>query len=253
MTIFLSQSELTKGGLKLFLSNDLGQSQDAASVRWTVLCDDCKLKGIQHKPNTPYNCPQCKIIYQASRRKSRWKKESSNSYLKQLKLHIREFILHQKSDKPCLDCGLTYEPYQMQFDHRDESTKIIMLSQACNRRWNDDRILSEINKCDLVCVGCHRDRTQSRLQYKSFRSSPSRFNTDQFIKELKSGPCVDCNKYYSSWKMDFDHLPGFNKIGILSLAKVKGWSRQRILDEVKKCELVCCWCHAERTFRRQHQ
>jgi hypothetical protein len=36
MTIFLSQSDLTKGGLKLFLSNDLGQSQDAASVRWTV-------------------------------------------------------------------------------------------------------------------------------------------------------------------------------------------------------------------------
>lgn len=36
MTILLSQSDLTKGGLKLFLSNDLGQSQDAASVRWTV-------------------------------------------------------------------------------------------------------------------------------------------------------------------------------------------------------------------------
>jgi hypothetical protein len=36
MAAFLSQTELSRGGLKLFLSNDLGQAQDAASVRWTV-------------------------------------------------------------------------------------------------------------------------------------------------------------------------------------------------------------------------
>ena len=36
MTAFLSQTELSRGGLKLSLSNDLGQAQDAASVRWTV-------------------------------------------------------------------------------------------------------------------------------------------------------------------------------------------------------------------------
>lgn len=36
MAAFLSQTELSRGGLKLFLSNDLGQPQDAAAVRWTV-------------------------------------------------------------------------------------------------------------------------------------------------------------------------------------------------------------------------
>lgn len=36
MGAFLSQTELSRGGLRLFLSNDLGQPQDAASVRWTV-------------------------------------------------------------------------------------------------------------------------------------------------------------------------------------------------------------------------
>lgn len=36
MAAFLSQTELSRGGLRLFLSNDLGQPQDAASVRWTV-------------------------------------------------------------------------------------------------------------------------------------------------------------------------------------------------------------------------
>lgn len=36
MVAFLSQTELSRCGLKLFLNNDLGQPQDAASVRWTI-------------------------------------------------------------------------------------------------------------------------------------------------------------------------------------------------------------------------
>jgi hypothetical protein len=36
MTTFLSQSDLAENGLKLFLSNNSGQLQDAISVRWTV-------------------------------------------------------------------------------------------------------------------------------------------------------------------------------------------------------------------------
>jgi hypothetical protein len=36
MTTFLSQSDLADSGLTLFLSNDLGQPQNAFSVRWTV-------------------------------------------------------------------------------------------------------------------------------------------------------------------------------------------------------------------------
>lgn len=36
MPTFLSQQALSRGGLQLFLHNDLGQLQDASSVRWTV-------------------------------------------------------------------------------------------------------------------------------------------------------------------------------------------------------------------------
>lgn len=36
MMTFLSQSDLPKGGLRLYLSNDLGQPQDAISVKWSV-------------------------------------------------------------------------------------------------------------------------------------------------------------------------------------------------------------------------
>ncbi len=40
MAIFLTRSNLTRGDLKLFLSNNNGYAQDAASVKWTVYASD---------------------------------------------------------------------------------------------------------------------------------------------------------------------------------------------------------------------
>jgi len=49
--------------------------------------------------------------------------------------------------------------------------------------------------------------------------------------------------------MQWDHLPGFDKIGDIS-GSWTGRSEQEILDEIAKCELVCTNCHTIRTFRR---
>ncbi len=40
MAIFLTRSNLTRGDLKLFLSNNNGYAQDASSVKWTVYAND---------------------------------------------------------------------------------------------------------------------------------------------------------------------------------------------------------------------
>jgi len=47
----------------------------------------------------------------------------------------------------------------------------------------------------------------------------------------------------------WDHLPGFPKLGDISNG-LNGHSRDEILDEIAKCELVCTNCHAIRTFQR---
>jgi hypothetical protein len=49
--------------------------------------------------------------------------------------------------------------------------------------------------------------------------------------------------------MQWDHLPGSLKLGNIS-TDLRGRSRQEILDEISKCELVCANCHAIRTFKR---
>jgi len=71
-----------------------------------------------------------------------------------------------------------------------------------------------------------------------------------FIRSLKDDKrCVDCNRPYPYYVLDFDHLED-KQFGISQIAK-RGWSEQRILDEVKKCDLVCANCHRERTQQRR--
>ncbi len=67
-----------------------------------------------------------------------------------------------KSDMgPCMDCGMTYHPYVMEFDHREDEEKIASVSSML-RMCGWDKILAEIAKCDLVCANCHRMRTFNR-------------------------------------------------------------------------------------------
>ncbi len=48
--------------------------------------------------------------------------------------------------------------------------------------------------------------------------------------------------------MEWDHLPGNEKTLVLSDARNATHSKERILAELAKCELVCANCHRERTF-----
>lgn len=58
-------------------------------------------------------------------------------------------------DAPCMDCGVRYPPYVMDFDHRDPTEKKMAVSRAKTLQAAAD----EIQKCDLVCSNCHRQRT----------------------------------------------------------------------------------------------
>lgn len=72
----------------------------------------------------------------------------------------RELIRQAKS-RPCADCGVQYPYYVMDFDHRDGATKAFMLSDA--PRATSKSPLKEIEKCDVVCAKCHRERTHRRM------------------------------------------------------------------------------------------
>lgn len=82
------------------------------------------------------------------------------------------------------------------------------------------------------------------------RSRRYRKELRELIRSLKeASPCIDCNVAYPWYVMDYDHVIG-NKEHDISVMVANLASKQRILDEIAKCELVCSNCHRERTFSR---
>jgi len=71
-------------------------------------------------------------------------------------------ICHSKELFPCEDCGGYFSHYKMQFDHvpcRGRADK----TNTWNS-WTWERILKEMDKCDLVCGNCHLARTWQRRE-----------------------------------------------------------------------------------------
>ena len=63
--------------------------------------------------------------------------------------------------RPCFDCGKEYPYYVMDFDHRQD--KKFNISERLNYGART-QILKEIEKCDVVCSNCHRERTHRRSE-----------------------------------------------------------------------------------------
>lgn len=70
-----------------------------------------------------------------------------------------------------------------------------------------------------------------------------------FINEIKNKPCYDCGIIYPSYVMDFDHRKKEDKLNNIARLIRDGWSKEKLLFEIKKCDLVCANCHRIRTYK----
>lgn len=70
----------------------------------------------------------------------------------------------------------------------------------------------------------------------------------EFINKVKARPCRDCNNIYPPYVMDFDHIKGEK---IINLGHATRYGFPKIIEEIKKCELVCSNCHRVRTHNRR--
>lgn len=58
-----------------------------------------------------------------------------------------------KQGRGCKRCGET-DPAVLQFHHRDPATKRYDVSKMLGMAW--ERVLEEIDKCDVLCACCHQ-------------------------------------------------------------------------------------------------
>ena len=70
-------------------------------------------------------------------------------------------IIDDNKNQPCMDCGGSFPLVCMDYDHRDPKTKKQSIGK-CLAWSNEQALLDEIAKCDVVCANCHRIRTHRK-------------------------------------------------------------------------------------------
>jgi len=81
----------------------------------------------------------------------------------------RREVLSYLASHPCIDCGIN-NPVVLEFDHRDPSTKLTEVGRMISsKRW--PRVMTEIEKCDVRCINCHRRKTAREFGWAKFSAS----------------------------------------------------------------------------------
>lgn len=87
-------------------------------------------------------------------------REENNLYLRLRWVQRQSMLATLKLEQGCMDCGYNERPEALQFDHvRGEKRFCIALGGAS---IGFERLLEEVEKCDVVCANCHSVRTHAR-------------------------------------------------------------------------------------------
>ena len=158
---------------------------------------------------------------------------------------LRKSIINERRNRPCTDCKREFPVCCMEFDHLRDKIKTV--SQMMIGEAPVERILAEIEKCEVVCTNCHRTRSRSRKQ--TCPRKPRLLLS--IVLGLKSQPCQDCGlKFSSSESMDFDHRDPSRKlfnVATFASGKSSESNKALMLAEIAKCDIVCANCHKIRT------
>lgn len=92
-------------------------------------------------------------------------KARAKAHREKQRRELRNFVRAIKN-RPCMDCGVSYPFYVMQFDHRDANSKSFSIG-TCYSSGKSIRVVEEeISKCDVVCANCHAERTYQRASLR---------------------------------------------------------------------------------------
>jgi len=89
-------------------------------------------------------------------------------------------LIHDLKSNPCADCGEVFPPYAMDFDHLGEVPKEGTVAKMVSWGLPEKKILDEVDKCESICVNCHRIRTSTRRQLDKIKEW-----IDKNVKENK--------------------------------------------------------------------
>jgi hypothetical protein len=102
--------------------------------------------------------------------------------------------------------------------------------------------------CRKVYDAAYSARTLARRRER--RAERKREFVVWYAELKESRPCADCWGRFPAPAMQWDHLPGTEEVANVATLAL-GLCKERVLEEIGKCELVCANCHAIRTVSRR--
>ncbi len=100
------------------------------------------------------------------------------------------------------------------------------------------------------CAKCGEFKNWSQFnKHRKGCTNLEKQEVTRFLHTFKQVPCADCGIQYEPHLMDFDHLSDKE----FTIGRGGGGrSKEKLLKEIAKCEVVCCICHRVRTWNRVH-
>ena len=122
------------------------------------------------------------------------------------------------------------------------------------KKLGDFNIKNKLKKTpSSYCILCSRiyvnEHYLKNKKYYIDKTGRHREEMRKYIQGQKNKSCIDCNIFYPSYVMDFDHRNRKEKKYEVSIMARRGYSLKNIKKEIQKCDLVCANCHRIRTFK----
>ena len=131
-----------------------------------MICSVCKLEKLKIELYSNHYCKSCRSKYN-----KRWYLKNKKKHIEMVGANNRRVrvavgaYIDRARARPCKDCGIQYDPWIMEFDHISNN-KLFNISEKRRGYANLEVIQAEIDKCEVVCANCHKQRTHSRIKYK---------------------------------------------------------------------------------------
>ncbi len=117
-----------------------------------------------------YYCKPCKNAYG----RNKWYPKNKKSHIKSVKKNTskylernRNILMEYLSANPCVDCGES-DILVLEFDHvrGEKISDVCKIASSC---CQPEKIVEEIDKCEVRCANCHKRRTAKNIN--SYRLS----------------------------------------------------------------------------------
>lgn len=223
-------------------------------TEWIRVCPKCN-KTLYYKSNQTkkaainkntlcYGCAFSNRPKMAAEEARQSIRKAQRKYL----LKLKQFVWNYLKQHPCVDCEESNILF-LEFDHITEKKEWV--SWLLRRHASIEEIRTEIRKCEVRCIVCHRIRTKRQYPPPNInnRRGRSRFRLQKYVRDyLAAHSCVDCNETNTDI-LEFDHVRGKKYKAVSELV---GWAYGigRIREEIDKCDVVCVKCHRMRTAIR---